>query len=211
MLLTIPYQLLETSNIKLENFKSDHKGRIIAPLKYTTPSIRFHDINILTCPLVISDYDSSTNRIRFDIREQAAFLAKMSMVQETLVQKFYVNRFEILKYDVTIDEIRSMFQFLFYNSTLTLFVFPNTGVKLVDGTTTTVGQLKKGDTIRCVIRIHGVSMLPVREGEFFPRFRIQHSVPTVYRVMTATPSAVYASTSATSDTTVAKVMDSFTS
>ena len=59
-------------------------------------------------------------------------------------------------------------------------------------------QLKKGDQIRCVIRIHGISMLPVRTGEFFPRFRIQHSVPVIYRVMQATPTAVYAKTSATS-------------
>jgi hypothetical protein len=65
---------------------------------------------------------------------------------------------------------------------LTLFVFPNTIVKLVDGTTNTVSQLKKGDTIRCVIRVHGVSMLQNRIGEFFPRFRIQHSVPTVYKI-----------------------------
>ncbi len=182
MLLTIPYQLLETSNIKLESFKADHKARIIAPLCYSTPSIQFHDINILTCPLVIHEYDASSNRIRFDIREQSAFLTKMNMLQETLVQKFYAKRFEILKYDVTQDEVRSMFQFLFYGAMLTLFVFPNTIVKNADGTTNTVSQLKKGDTIRCVIRVHGVSMLQNRVGEFFPRFRIQHSVPTVYKV-----------------------------
>ena len=185
MLLTIPYQLLETSNIKLEDFKADHKARIIAPLCYSTPSIQFHDINILTCPLVIQEYDISSNRIRFDIRSQPAFLTKMNMLQETLVQKFYAKRFDILKYDVTMDEVRSMFQFLFYGAMLTLFVFPNTIVKLADShasVTSTVSQLKKGDTIRCVIRVHGVSMLQNRVGEFFPRFRIQHSVPTVYKI-----------------------------
>lgn len=187
MLLTIPYQLLETSNIKLDNFKVDHKSRIIAPLCYSTPSIQFHDINILSGPLIIHEYDASTNRIRFDIRSQPAFLTKMNSLQETLVNKFYTRRFEILKYDVTMDEVRSMFQFLFYGSMLTLFVFPNTIVKhasssVAAGTTSTVSQLKKGDVIRCVIRVHGVSMLPNRPGEFFPRFRIQHSVPTVYRI-----------------------------
>jgi hypothetical protein len=182
MLLTIPYQLLETSNIKLESFKADHKARIIAPLCYSTPSVQFHDINILSGPLVINEYDTSSNRIRFDIRSETAFLTKMNMLQDTLVQKFYAKRFDILKYDVTMDEVRSMFQFLFYGSMLTLFVFPNTIVKLVDGTTNTVSQLKKGDTIRCVIRVHGVSMLQNRIGEFFPRFRIQHSVPTVYKI-----------------------------
>jgi len=187
MLLAIPYQLLETSNIKLESFKADHKARIIAPLCYSTPSTQFHDINILSGPLTIHEYDASSNRIRFDIRSESAFLIKMNMLQDTLVQKFYAKRFEILKYDVTMDEVRSMFQFLFYGSMLTLFVFPNTIVKHADssvsvGTTSTVNQLKKGDTIRCVIRIHGVSMLPNRVGEFFPRFRIQHSVPTVYKI-----------------------------
>lgn len=195
MLLTIPYQLLELANIQLENFKADHKGRIIAPLKYSTPSIQFHDISILTPPIVISDYDQTSNRIRFDIKPQTAFMNKMQAIQDCFVNKFYKNRFDILKYDASIDDIRSMFQFLFYSNILTLFVFPNTGVKLVDNTTT-VGQLKKGDTIRCVIRIHGISMLPARSGEFFPRFRIQHSVPTVYRVMTAVESAAKASPSA---------------
>jgi cell division protein ZapA (FtsZ GTPase activity inhibitor) len=196
MLLTIPYQLLEISNIQLENFKADHKGRIIAPLKYSTPSIQFHDISILTAPLTINDYDQTSNRIRFDIKSQTAFMNKMQAIQDSFVNKFYKSRFDILKYDASIEDIRSMFQFLFYSNMLTLFVFPNTGVKLANNTTTTVGQLKKGDIIRCVIRIHGISMLPARTGEFFPRFRIQHSVPTVYRVMTATESAPKASPTA---------------
>jgi hypothetical protein len=196
MLLTIPYLLLELANIQLENFKADHKGRIIAPLKYSTPSIQFHDISILTPSIVISDYDQTSNRIRFDIKSQTAFMNKMQAIQDCFVNKFYKNRFDILKYDASIEDIKSMFQFLFYSNILTLFVFPNTGVKLVDNTTTTVGQLKKGDTIRCVIRIHGISMLPARSGEFFSRFRIQHSVPTVYRVMTAVESAAKASPSA---------------
>lgn len=185
MLLTIPYKLLETSNIKLESFKADHKARIIAPLCYSTPSIQFHDINILSGPLVIQEYDISSNRIRFDIRNDTAFLTKINMLQETLINKFYAKRFEILKYDVTMDEVRSMFQFLYYGAMLTLFVFPNTIVKSIDSSTdvtNTVSQLKKGETIRCVIRVHGVSMLHNRTGEFFPRFRIQHSVPTVYKI-----------------------------
>jgi hypothetical protein len=203
MLAAIPYQLLEVSNINLDNFKTDYKGRYIAPLKYLTTTFQFHDVTVLSAPMVIQDYDSTTNRIRFDIKGQTSFLTKINHIQETLVGKFYQRRFDILKYDVSLDDVRSMFQFLFYGSVLTLFVFPNTAVKLADGTTT-VGQLKKGDTIRCIIRIHGVSMLPVRAGEFFPRFRIQHSVPVVYRVMQATPMAVYASTSATKDMPKAK-------
>ena len=180
MLLTIPYQLLETANIAVDKFTYDHKGRIVAALSYKAPSIQFHDIPILSPPITIADYDASMNRLKFDIRGQAGFLAKISTLQDALVGRLHAQRFELLKYDATQDEIRTLFQFLFYGATLTLFVFPNTMVTLTDGSRQMVGQLKKGDTIRCVIRIHGISMLPVRPGEFFPRFRIQHSVPAVW-------------------------------
>ena len=205
MLITIPYQLLETNNVSLDNFKTDHKGRYIAPLRYISPTFQFQDISILTCPMTISDYDQVSNRIRFDIRNQTSFLNKINQLQESIVRKFYVKRFDILKFDISLEEIKAMFQFLFYGITLTLFIFPNTNVLMpaasgagASAAPFQASQLKKGDQIRCVIRIHGISMLPVRTGEFFPRFRIQHSVPVIYRVMQATPTAVYAKTSATS-------------
>jgi len=182
MLLTIPYQLLEVTNILVDKFTYDHKGRIVASLSYKAPAIQFHDIPILTPPITVADYDVSMNRLRFDIRSQANFLAKLASLQDTLVSRLYQQRFEILKYDATQDDIRTLFQFLFYGATLTLFIFPNTVLKLPDGSRKMASELKKGDSIRCVIRIHGISMLPVRPGEFFPRFRIQHSVPAVWKL-----------------------------
>lgn len=182
MLLTIPYQLLEPQNIQLENFHADYKQRIIAPLLYKAVAVQFNDVPILTPILTVSEYNSVTNRIRFDIKDSPAFAAKIQLFQDTIMQKFYQKRFDIFKLDVTMEEIKSTFQLLYHGTMLTLFIFPTSQVKMADGSAKIVGQLKANDKIRCVIRIHGVSMLPVRVTDFFPRFRIQHSVPMVYGI-----------------------------
>lgn len=182
MLLAIPYQLLEPQNVVLENFHADYKHRIIAPLIYKAVAVQFNDIPILTPVLTVGEYNPTTNRIRFDIKGCPAFAAKIQLFQDSVIQRFYQKRFDIFKMDVTAEEIKSTFQLLYHGTMLTLFIFPTSQLKMADGSTKIAGQLKTGDKIRCVIRIHGVSMLPVRPTDFFPRFRIQHSVPMVYGI-----------------------------
>ena len=203
MILTIPYQTLEIRNIHLNQFQIDHKGRYIANLSYKDTSIEIYDVPILTPPLTVIDYDPSTNRLRLDTHTQHMFSSKVANIQEFIIQTFYANRYSFLKNDIELDELRAMFQLLFVNSVLTLYVFPSTPIKCADGTTLYVNQLQKDDVIRSIIRIHGVNFI----SGSYPRLRLQHSISSLWcvqRVMHATASAENARPSATQLTIMEK-------
>ena len=136
MILTIPYQALEISNIHLTPFQPDKYGKAIAYLSYKD-SIDFQDVRILTPPVKIIYYNSENSRLSIDLSDQYNFQVKLNMFQEYLVSTFYVHQQSFLnqkKY--THNNIRELFQFLLNDSVLSLYVFPTTIIKKEDDTTT---------------------------------------------------------------------------
>jgi hypothetical protein len=180
MLLSIPYQALEVSNIHLSPFQSDKYGKAIARLSYKDNSIDFQDVSILSPPINIIDYNSDNSRLRIDLSDQFNFQVKLNTLQEYLVSTFYVHQQSFLgQKDNTHDEIRELFHFLLDNSTLSLYIFPTTLIKKEDGTTIKVSDLKSGDTIRCVIRFQGISQISNKYGT---KLRLQHSIPSLWLI-----------------------------
>jgi len=180
MLLSIPYQALEVSNIHLSPFQSDKYGKAIARLSYKDNSIDFQDVSILSPPVNIIDYNSDNSRLRIDLSDQFNFQVKLNTLQEYLVSTFYVHQQSFLgQKDNTHDEIRELFHFLLDNSTLSLYIFPTTLIKKEDGTTIKVSDLKPGDTIRCVIRFQGISQISNKYGT---KLRLQHSIPSLWLI-----------------------------
>lgn len=180
MLLSIPYQALEVSNIHLSPFQSDKYGKAIARLSYKDNSIDFQDVSILTPPIKVIDYNSENSRLRLDLSDQFNFQVKLNTLQEYLVSTFYVHQQSFLnKTNYTHDDIRDLFHFLLDNSTLALYIFPTTIIKKEDGTTIKVSDLQPGDTIRCVIRFQGISQIANKYGT---KLRLQHSIPALWSI-----------------------------
>jgi hypothetical protein len=176
MLLSIPYQALEISNIHLTPFQADKYGKAIARLSYKDASIDFQDVSILTPPLKVVDYNSENSRLRIDLSDQFNFQVKLNTLQEYLVSTFYVHQQSFLnqKNEPT-DNIRQLFHFLLEGSSLSLYIFPTSIVRKADNTTCKVSDLMPGDIIRCVIRLQGISQV---RGKYGTRLRLQHSVPS---------------------------------
>jgi hypothetical protein len=180
MLLSIPYQALEISNIHLTPFQTDKYGKFVAKLSYKDPSIDFHDVSILTPPLKIIDYNPENSRLRLDLSEQIKFQDKLYTLQEYLVSTFYVHQQSFLNQsNETTNNIRQLFHFLLENSILSVYIFSSVIVKKNDNTISRVIDLKPGDYIRCIIRLQGISQV---RGKYGIRLRLQHSVPSVWYV-----------------------------
>lgn len=177
MMLTIPYQTLEIPNIHINPFKNDNKGRAIAPLVYKDCSVDINDVNLLTPPLVVENYDPTSCRMTLSIRDMRSFSKKMQLLQEFLINTFFVHRYTLLGHNATIDEIRQQFQMLATPDILTIFVYPNIELKNMRGETQTVASITPGDVIRCNVKLQGI-VFGTRGG----RLRIQHSVSNVWRV-----------------------------
>jgi hypothetical protein len=178
MILTIPYQALEISNIHLTPFTYDKYGKSIARLSYKDNSIDFQDVCILSPPLKVIDYNPESSRLRLDLSEQQQFLNKLHTLQNYLTSTFFIHQQSFLSItNKSQDYVSSLFNFLLADSVLNLYIFPTANVKKEDGSTLKVAQLKTGDTIRCVIRLHGISQIFSKSGA---KLRLQHSIPSIW-------------------------------
>ncbi len=180
MLLSIPYQALEIGNIHLTPFQADKYGKAVARLSYKDNSIDFQDVSILSPPVKVIDYNSDNSRLRVDLTEQSNFQVKLSTLQEYLISTFYVHQQSFLNQrNEPRESIGELFHFLLEGSTLSLYVFPTSYVKRMDGSMTRVSDLKEGETIRFIIRLQGISQVRSKYGF---RLRLQHSIPSVWLI-----------------------------
>jgi hypothetical protein len=214
MLLGIPYQAIEVGNIHLSPFQTDKYGKSLAKLSYKDTSIEFQDVSIISPPLKVIDYNVDSCRLKIDLSEQFMFQTKLNTLQEYLVSTFYLHQQSFLnnRTALSYDDVRSLFHFLLFESTLSLYIFPNCIVKRGDGSIMKVIDISPGDTIRCVIRIHGITQIINRN---FYRLRLQHSIPAIWfigsqnegnvqREIAATDNDMNANPSAIVDMTIVK-------
>jgi hypothetical protein len=183
MILSIPYQAIEIGNIHVAPFQIDRFGKTIARLCYKDNSIDFQDVSILSPPLRILDYNPDTSRLRLDLSEHPQFHIKMHTLHEYLVNTFYTHQQSFLNLmNRSYDAIRHLFYFLLDGMTLSLFIYPTVFMNTNTGQACRISELKAGDSIRCVIRLQGVSQLFHRDEL---RLRFHHSVPSVWKLSSA--------------------------
>jgi hypothetical protein len=179
MILSIPYQTLEVNNIHLTPFQLDKYGKAIARLSYKDNSIDFQDVSILTPPLRVIDYNPENSRMRLDLSDQIQFQMKINTLQEYLVNTFHTHQQSFLNINgETSEDIRKLFHFLLEGNSLSLYVFPTTHIKKNnDNKIYKFSEIKPGDTMRCIIRLHGISQIKVKNGI---RLRLQHTIPSTW-------------------------------
>ena len=158
MLLAAPYQTIEIANISVLPYHTDKKERIVAPIHYTKNGLIMQGFTLLSPPLVVTSYDASLNRLQLNTTNHRGFINKLMAIQDYFSQT-----------DSTLT-----FQRLCSPTSLTLYLFPSTPVHH-SSETTTIANVKPGDTIRCVIRLHNL----FRIGQVL---RLQHSVPIIYGI-----------------------------
>lgn len=178
MLLSIPHQALEIANIHLSPFQSDKYGKYMARLTYKDNSIDFQDVSIVTPPIKVIDYNPEKSRLRLDISELHNFKVKLTILQEYIVSTLTVHQQSFLgERNMTQNDIRSLFHFLLEEDILSLYIFPTAAINTNDGNISKVADIKPGDTIRCVIRLLGISQI---KGKYGIRLRLQHIIPSLW-------------------------------
>ena len=161
MLLATPYQMTDISNISLASYYKDKKERIISPIYYTKNGLTLQGLTILCPPLTVSSYDASMNRLQLNVANYKGFTNKFIAIQDFLGQT-----------NATIA-----LQKLCTPTILTLYLFPSTQVQKSIGTIT-MADVKPGDTLRCVIRLHNLVLIEIKGQQIL---RLQHSIPIVYQ------------------------------
>lgn len=180
MLLAIPYQGIEINRIHLTYFKYNPYGKSIARFLYKDDSIDFQDISILSPAMRVVDYNPENSRLRLDISDHPLFTDKLHLLYENLVSTIYHYQQGFLhRSDLSLDRIRRLFYYLIEGSILSLYIYPNSVVKTNTGECKKMEDIRPNDRIRCVIRLHGVSQLLVKNDI---RLRLHHSIPAVWSI-----------------------------
>jgi len=155
MLLAIPYQAIDIEHLSVQPFQSDKRGRLVAPLVYGSQlqGLLHHGLTLLSPPLPVSSYDSSLNRLQFNLTNHRVFATKLLAIQDLLEQQ---------------DASASLYRLCSQNS-LTLY----TSTPVQQGSEyKPLCSIQPGDLLRCAIRFHTL----VRLGS---RLRLDHSVPVL--------------------------------
>lgn len=191
MQLAIPHHIFDVRHLHLAPFQLDRYGKQLARLAYTDSAADLTDVPLLTPPLRVVDYHA--DRLRLDLADQPAFLNKMAAFHEYLVSTFYVHQQGFLgTVGQPYDTVRHLFYFLLEGTYLSVFLHPSSEVQQAEMPTFPlapsfhVGDLRYGDTVRLLIRLHGVSQVYLY-GNL--RLRIHHAVPCVWFVAPKEPSA----------------------
>jgi len=180
MILSIPYQVFDVSNIHLTNFIQDKYGKTIAKLSYKDKLIDFHDVSILSPPLRVIDYNPDNSRLRLDLSEFINFQIKINTLYEYLINTLFIHQSNFLNYqNVAQEQIRRLFYFIVDGSVLSLYIYPTAFVMKPSNMYSRVSDLKSGDTIRCIIRLQGISQVTNRADL---RLRLHHSVPSIWHL-----------------------------
>jgi hypothetical protein len=161
MLLAVPYQTIELSNIVVQPFHIDKKDKLVAPIHYKKAGLVMQGFTVLSPPLTVSSYDSSMNRLQLNITDQRSFANKFIAIQDSLSQ----------------TDVTTTLQRLCSQSILTLYLFPSTPVQGLQGVRS-ISEVQPGETLRVGIRLHHLMRM---DGKT-PFLRLQHSVPVLYQI-----------------------------
>jgi len=160
MLLAAPYQNIELSHINVLPYHIDKKDRLVAPIHYSKNGLTMQGFTLLSPPLTVTSYDSSMNRLQLNLINHRSFANKFIAIQDFLSQ--------------TAPTLT--FQRLCSTNSLTLYLFPSTPIQSGTSIHKTVADVKPGDTLRCIIRLHNLFRMEAK-GSIL---RLQHSVPVIY-------------------------------
>jgi hypothetical protein len=180
MILSIPYQAFEVDRVHLTDFKYNHYGKTIAQFTYKDHSIDLNDVSLLSPPMKVIDYNADNSRLRLDLSEHTGFYDKICLLYENLIHTIYNYQSHFLhQSQYTLEHIRHLFYYLLDGSMLSLYIYPSSMVRCANGTKKRMSEIVSGDTIRCVIRLHGVAQIMSKEGV---KMRLHHTIPAIWHL-----------------------------
>jgi hypothetical protein len=135
MLLAIPYQTVDISNVKIDPFVKDKRERTMASLQYEKGGLITQGLSILSPPLTVLSYDSSMNRLTLSMANQRLFTNRILALQDRFAETH-----------PTIP-----LQRLCTPSILTLYVYPSYSIR-------------PGALIRCIIRLQSLLFVETKTG-----------------------------------------------
>lgn len=180
----IPISQFNAANVKWGQPKS-YPFRMTIPFEYEDNKLKFSNLIISLNPLKIIEIDLEKNQIILE-ETKGSFLSKLEHLQNLVSNELVTNSKKWVEESKLPSVIQAPLQPWLKNKKIILYLsadpgtlsfFTENGPEKFSPIT-----IKPGDTIRAIIKIHGLS-LQMSEGDIWTgKSRIQHNILQVYKV-----------------------------
>ena len=181
----IPISQFNPANVKWGQPRS-HPFRRTIPFEYADNNIKFNNLIISLNPLKISEIDLEKNQIILEEVKKGSFLNKLDELQHTVSEELLHNAKKWIDETRLPAVIQSPLQQWLKSKKINLYLsaepkslcfFTEDGPAIFS-----TDLVKPGDTIRAVIKIHGLSLQMSENDNWTGKSRIQHNILQLYKI-----------------------------
>ena len=182
----IPISQFNPAHVKWGQPKS-HPFRRTIPFEYEEHKLKFSNLIISLNPLKIIEIDLEKNQMILE-ETKGSFLSKLENFQNLVSTELITNSKKWVDESKLPSIIQAPLQAWLKNKKIILYLsadpgslsfFTENGPEKFSPTT-----IKPGDTIRAVIKIHGLSLQMSEDDIWTGKSRIQHNILQMYKIST---------------------------
>uniref|UniRef100_A0A6C0APK1 Uncharacterized protein n=1 Tax=viral metagenome TaxID=1070528 RepID=A0A6C0APK1_9ZZZZ len=183
----IPISHFDPVNVKWGQPKSYPFRRTI-PFEYDDNTIKSNNLIVSLHPLRVTEIDLEKNQLILEEYKKIQYLSKLEKFQELVTSELVNNSKKWTDSSKLPYSIQSPLQPWLKSKKLILYLsaepssltfFTEDGPTVFSDT-----QVKPGDIIRAVIKIHGLSLQMSEDDVWTGKSRIQHNILQLYKVST---------------------------
>jgi LysM repeat protein len=184
----IPISQFNAANVKWGQPRS-HPFRRTIPFEYADNNINLNNLIISLDPLKIAEVDLEKNQLILEEVKKSSFLYKLDELQHNVSEELTYNAKKWVDETRLPAIIQSPLQQWLKSKKINLYLsvdpssltfFTEDGPAIFS-----TNLVKPGDTIRAVIKIHGLSLQMSENDNWTGKSRIQHNILQLYKVSTA--------------------------
>jgi hypothetical protein len=184
----IPISQFNPEHVKWGQPKSYPFRRTI-PFEYADNNIKSNNLIISLHPLKITEIDVEKNQIVLEEYKKVPFLNKLNRFQELVTEELQNNSKKWIDPSKLPASIQCPLQPWLKSKKLNLYLSADPGSLSFfteNGLTVfSIDQIKPGDIIRAVVKIHGLSLQMSEDDIWTGKSRIQHNILQLYKVSTS--------------------------
>ena len=181
----IPISRFNPAHVKWGQPKTCLYRRTI-PFEYEEPGIKTNNLIVSLYPLRVVEIDMEKKQIVLEETKRLPFLSKLEQLQHNISDELINNSKKWVDESKLPALIQSPLQPWLKSRKLILYLSsdPSSLAFFMDSgpTTFSTEHIKPGDTLRAIIKIHGLSLQMSEQDIWTGKSRIQHNILQIYKL-----------------------------
>ena len=181
----IPISRFTPTNVKWGQIKS-YPFRKTIPFEYEEYNIKYNNLILSLCPLKVVEVDFEKNQIILEETKKLPYLQKLEQFQQIIDDELVINSKKWITKSKSPSVIQRPLQPWLKSKRLTLYLSaePSSLAFFTENGQTKFSSetIKPGDTLRAIVKIHGISLQTLEDDVWTGKSRIQHTILQLYKI-----------------------------